>query len=328
MKDNLVLEDLLYNKIGIYNISYFKKNNRSKLYTKKDMNNISIKYSDSFILSDIKQKELIVFTKQIKKFLLKMYSLCYNFKGDIFMSNFKDTVFDISDMSSVEKQFTDCCGFFSLDEYGKILYIGEFKAIFHELLHMTSETYKNDSSYKFNVAETEGYTQLLAKRYFPKETLDSYEFSTYLMEQIEKLFGRNILEREYFNGTFREYLNINLLKYGSFIQIRTLKKNINMLDYLYYQLTEDMSISKTNLILKKIKIMYINSMDIISQLFVNKIMRILSIEEREKMIKKLDLIVDESITFYPPKGEKLIIEYNNRDIINNTLKKTNKRVNL
>lgn len=102
------------------------------------------------------------------------------------------------------------------------------KAIYHELLHLSS--LKNDKNIfkPFN----EGYTQLLEHRYFYEvnELGSSYDFEVYIMRVVEQIFGKDNIEKLYFNGKINEIFEI----FNNYISIDDLN-NINLKNnYIFY----------------------------------------------------------------------------------------------
>ncbi len=109
-----------------------------------------------------------------------------------------------------------------------------FYTIYHELLHCASRritnTQINTGFYKFVVNEknkkttfkmgkalTEGYTTLLEKRYFDKiEHTQKYGYSveTFIAETVEKIVGKDEMEKLYFNADFDGLIQ-NLMQFSN-----------------------------------------------------------------------------------------------------------------
>lgn len=89
---------------------------------------------------------------------------------------------------------------------------GSQKTIFHELLHMASSTSKdgiyysgfsqvstNDNPFSLGIGITEGYTELLNKRYFGSDNDKNalYELETIITDRLEIIVGKEKMERLY-----------------------------------------------------------------------------------------------------------------------------------
>lgn len=108
--------------------------------------------------------------------------------------------------------------------------------IYHELLHLASSIV-NDKGTFLGISQLnengligegidEGYTQVLAKRFFP-ETSDSYDFQTYVAAHIENIIGKNKMMKFYFKADLKSFIN-ELTKYISLDEVNYL---INGLDF-------------------------------------------------------------------------------------------------
>ena len=82
-------------------------------------------------------------------------------------------------------------------------------ALYHELFHMSSRTFKDEVAYcgfkqvsdDFYLAEgiNEGYTQLLTERYFDDNT-PAYIYQVYVVDKLEKIVGQEKMESLYLNS--------------------------------------------------------------------------------------------------------------------------------
>ena len=105
----------------------------------------------------------------------------------------------------------------------------------HELLHMASTVYDEEAKYvrfvgfgqdkhnkKIGIGLTEGYTELLAKRYFgdinKKDTSDSYVTEMDLVNSLEKIIGKEKMMKLYFRGDLKSLVN-ELKKYNDIEKI-------------------------------------------------------------------------------------------------------------
>ncbi len=101
-------------------------------------------------------------------------------------------------------------------------------AIYHELFHMSSSIFKDGICYSgfqqtsfkngiINIGEAinEGYTQLLAERYFGKDNDDEEdEFEVDTVKQLEKIIGKEKMESLYLNANLLGLIN-ELKNYAS-----------------------------------------------------------------------------------------------------------------
>ena len=112
----------------------------------------------------------------------------------------------------------------SLDVNSKI--DNEFldSCVLHELFHMSSRKKVNDEMYLcgFAISKTdgcfgrgisEGFTEYLRLRYFPSENF-SYSYFIMVVENLEKLIGKEKMEHLYFNANLDGFVN-ELEKYDS-----------------------------------------------------------------------------------------------------------------
>ena len=164
------------NKIGILkritlhilNFNWFS-NNENVIKIKKD--NFSIRFGRGKIFYD-SSRDVVRFTNSIDNFLDTLNKKCKNFDSTLFLKLFNETTFKLNNLTD-----DYISGNYLLSQKDSIYSIRNFKAKYHELLHLASSKrnseniqsgfafYKNpDKIVGFSV--TEAYTQLLAERYF------------------------------------------------------------------------------------------------------------------------------------------------------------------
>ena len=199
----------------IYNPFLNKKRNKIKLYKNYSYSNIIVKFDYKLINSknkdDIKELEF-----KIKRFLIVMNRACKNFNSKIFLKNFKKTFFNLSELKNENNIGVN--GSVTIRSTFNSFKLKNIKVTYHELLHLAS--LKNDKNIfkPFN----EGYTQLLEQRYFCEvnDLGSSYDFEVYIMKTVEQIFGKDNLEKLYFNGEFNKIFNF----FNDYISIDDLKR--------------------------------------------------------------------------------------------------------
>ena len=102
------------------------------------------------------------------------------------------------------------------------------EAIYHELFHMASSTYKDGVRYSgfkqysskhgvnLGTGLNEGYTQLLTERYFGyiEEVRGIYKFEVHITDKLEKIVGKEKMESLYLNADLLGLIN-ELKNYAS-----------------------------------------------------------------------------------------------------------------
>lgn len=204
----------------IYNPFLNKKRNKIKLYKNYGYSNIVVKFDHKLInsrnIADVEELEF-----KIKRFLIVMNRSCKNFNSKIFLKNFKKTFFNLTELSKENKIGIN--GSVIIRSSFNSFKLKNIKVTYHELLHLAS--LKNDKNIfkPFN----EGYTQLLEQRYFyeANELGSSYDFEVYIMKTVEQIFGKDNLEKLYFNGEFNKLFNF-FNNYISIYDLTKLKDNL------------------------------------------------------------------------------------------------------
>ena len=126
--------------------------------------------------------------------------------------------------------------------------------IFHELFHMASSIYKDGIEYSgfcqinkkmgtnIGVGINEGYTELLAERYFGERDTritNSYQYQKFIVKQLEKIVGEEKMESLYFNSNLKGLIE-ELSQYDSEEEIM---KFISNTDFLVKHLDDKKFIS-------------------------------------------------------------------------------------
>lgn len=204
----------------IYSPFFNKKRNKIKLYKNYGYSNIIVKFDYKLINSkNIKDVEELEF--KIKNFLIVMNRRCKNFNSKIFINNFKKTFFNLSELKKENKIGVN--GSVTIRSSYNSFRLKNMKVTHHELLHLASLKTDKNIFDPFN----EGYTQLLEQRYF-NEANDigcAYGFEVSIMRVVEGIFGKDKLEKLYFNGEFNKLFNL-FNKYTSIEDLKLLKDNL------------------------------------------------------------------------------------------------------
>lgn len=120
--------------------------------------------------------------------------------------------------------------------FGKEKYIE--MSIYHELFHMASTIYTKESKFSgfsqsiekllnhFGVGFTEGYTDLLANRYF-NITIE-YDIEAEIAKQIENIVGRKVMEKLYLRADLKSLVS-ELSEYSSLEEINDFINNVDMI---------------------------------------------------------------------------------------------------
>lgn len=182
------------------NNKFFLRRNKISLSKNNAFGNMNIKFSPNLIKTD-SSNDINILKKHIKHFFIVMDKNCKNFDQAILLKNIKKTFFNIENLS--EDIISGVNG--NID-FREIIYfnIHTFKVTNHEILHLSSVENKNHN--KYFTPLNEGYTQLLAERYFNENIGKSYPFEVLILKNIENILGRDFLEGEYFKGNFKEAL--------------------------------------------------------------------------------------------------------------------------
>jgi len=256
----------------IYNPFLNKKRNKIKLYKNYGYSNIVVKFDHKLInsrnIADVEELEF-----KIKRFLIVMNRSCKNFNSKIFLKNFKKTFFNLTELSKENKIGIN--GSVIIRSSFNSFKLKNIKVTYHELLHLAS--LKNDKNIfkPFN----EGYTQLLEHRYFYEvnELGSSYDFEVYIMKTVEQIFGKDNLEKLYFNGEFNKIFNF----FSNYISIENIKKLKDNLISIY-------EIEQQNETCEKREILKDNFNQALEILFNCLINKLKSDNEYNKLLENID----------------------------------------
>ena len=220
-----IIKTIEFKKI---NINFFSTKNKIKIEKNSNYDNTIIKYSSNLIRSK-ENKNIEILSSEIKNFLTVMESNCKNFVPTLLIKNFKKTLFDIKKINNYTNNYEGYVEYHSLI-IPHSFYINNFKTIKHELLHLSTIN-KNSCGFnnKFKArALNEGYTQLLAERYFNENIGRAYPIEVMLVKSIEQIIGQDQMEKYYFNLDLNSVIN-DLSKYESKENVLKFIENLNKL---------------------------------------------------------------------------------------------------
>lgn len=220
-----ILENI---KFKITNISFFSTKNKIKLDKNSNYSKAIIKYSNSLIYAK-ENKNIEILSDQIRKFLVVMENECKNFEPTLLIKNFKKTLFDIHEIDDTKDIIR---GNVSSDIKNKTVFftIDGFKTTKHELFHLSTNDGDKSGFYINNYARAlnEGYTQILAERYFAEGIGKTYLFEVMFVKIIEQLVGQDKMEKYYFDLDLVSLIN-DLSKYESEQNIVNFIENLDNL---------------------------------------------------------------------------------------------------
>lgn len=198
----------------------------------------------------------------------------------------------------------------------------ENESIFHELFHMSSAVFKNNSLYagfkqkifnsKFEIGTgiNEGYTQLLTERYFSDKpnTKYSYPYEKDIALQLEKIIGEDKMQKFYFNANLLGLIN-ELEKFASRQDVFDFIANMDFIckqsnKLLYLPKHKDLIVSKLSQITNFLFNVYKNKLiDFYNKGFISKKEMIVSLQtfavylKNLYYIKKDTYIINNNVTF-------------------------------
>jgi len=249
MKDKLFKGIVLGTQIGsiaIFTALFYKLNKEQKefkLYhnTLTNIENIKIKEYNKEVNFDSINKE------ELKNLFVELYNNLLN-DPNVNLSNFKRNMesIKIKDIEDSELgQIYDAEAFY--DYFDNEVFCNKKPnagTLIHELIHMASTYYGEDAKHvrycgflqekfghQIGVGITEGYTELLSKCYFNQKKYEKYISDSYVMEMtmvknLEKIVGKDILTKLYFNSDLKGLIN-ELKKYND---LESIIKFIKYLD--------------------------------------------------------------------------------------------------
>lgn len=189
------LEEIYQIVFRYINVDLLRANNTILIYDREvkhiNFNSPFIKYEHS--------KDYDAFKEKVKNFINTMYEKCENFDSKIFEKNFEITIVNL------QRKDVEVTGKIRSGTINKLT-INDLSATEHELIHLSTID-ERPMDNKF-MPFYEGYTELITKRYFKKADT-SYIFNVKIMQIIESLLGKDLLEKEFFKGNL--YLALDKL---------------------------------------------------------------------------------------------------------------------
>lgn len=204
-----------------------------------------VKMSDDLVQKlelDLSRKD---FKEEYKESIAKFINIVAknsNFDMRVWELNFKDL--KIKNVNIYDKMYSFMASYYSDNKVMRLNPENYRKAIFHELFHVVSDIYKGLVSYngfsvclnclsffclKFGIGLNEGYTELLANRYFSDENYFSSPIEVYLVQFLENIVGKDKMENWYSTANLIALLR-ELKKYQSEDVILGFLENM---DYIY-----------------------------------------------------------------------------------------------
>ena len=205
---------------------------------------ISIAEFINVITSNFPQDFLTNFYNNMHE--IKVYSTNYKFKNFIHGIEFNGSYYATTNIIKISENDS------------------QYKALFHELFHLASSTYKNNIIYcgfrqhnKVNsidvgVGLNEGYTQALTERYFGhiEGIKYSYPFETFIACLIEEIIGEDKMAKYYFNANLYGLID-ELSKYNLPNNVMKFIYNLDFLNKI--PTLPNMGVLEQDYIIKSIK---------------------------------------------------------------------------
>lgn len=282
----------------------FNTYNKYRKYKLKDIK-ITPETKRNYNYINIKQIENIEYSKIVKEFSYKMIEKFPKENLTNLYNNINNIKINCKKTLRIDN--TIYAGSYSTKK-NKITIATEdyLSTITHELLHMSSSKYINNIIYSgfsqiykhINIGTgiTEGYTELLNKRYFNSQD-NCYHVESHIAKIIEEIIGQEKMENLYFNANLNG-LNEELKKYSTTKEILEFIKNT---DYLSDNTTVNLSPIQNKILDQKIN-------KIIEFLLTTYIKKIISNKEKVTSDKFASLLC----TFV--KKEKLFFAITEKDI--------------
>ena len=249
MKDKLFKGIVLGTQIGsiaIFSTLLYKLNKEQKEFklhynTLNDIENIEIEKYDKEVNFDSINKQ------ELKSLFVELYNNLLK-DPNVNLSNFKRNMesIKIKDINDSEiGQIYDAEAFY--DYFDNEVFCNDepnAATLIHELIHMASTYYGEDAKHvrycgflqekfghQIGVGITEGYTELLSKRYFNQKKYEKYISDSYVMKMnmvknLEKIVGKETLTKLYFNSDLKGLIK-ELKKYND---LESIIKFIKYLD--------------------------------------------------------------------------------------------------
>lgn len=173
-----------------------------------------------------KIEKVVIKDKKIKEFEKKLLNIkCFNYS--FFYHNVRTLKIDRHESLSKYKVFIA-----NYDPIKNVINITDEKSFPHELNHMSSSYYDGDdysglSQNSFGTGLNEGYTELLAERYF--KSGESYPAEFKIASNLEQIVGREKMEQYYYTANLFELIeelkqydtHENIMKFIGYVDIVT-----------------------------------------------------------------------------------------------------------
>ncbi|MBQ3021284.1 MAG: hypothetical protein IJD92_03570 [Bacilli bacterium] len=305
--------------------SKLKRNGKRRYKLQYINSHVEVKQTKEFIeankksleenLRNIKEK----YKEIVKRFYMKINSLPHINKTN-FKRNIEET--EILESNLFENKELALMGFYDVVFKKLQIPYNNMKKIYHELLHLSSsyydemkgiiysgfEQYNKNTKQYIGRGITEGYTELLEKRYFNTQAYENGE-SYYFLEQeivdkLEYFIGKEQMETAYFNADLNYIIN-ELRKYSS---LEESLKFIKIVDFIHKYANKNNLVVTQKIYIKKLY----NEINIY---LIKVYMKKFKLYSKIKNLNQ-DAIEDNLINYYNKKLSK--ISYN--DIIFQKLK--------
>lgn len=234
---NKFIETLKMILFKTFNGMFFRNKNKIVLDKNNNYNGLTIKFSNKFINSKT-SNNIKIMSEKIKNFLIVMTRDCKNFKTDLLLNNFKKTLFDISSVDQENNEFYEGKVTSLVKNQSEVINttykINTFLSSNHELLHLSTlnlliSGFENASSDPpLGKGLDEGYTQLLAERYFNENKGEAYFFLVYFCKVLERIVGQDEMEKYYFNTSLPALID-DLKQYSDEENIINFVKDMDLL---------------------------------------------------------------------------------------------------
>lgn len=267
--------------IKTVNYNFFSFNNKIILSKDENYNNFKVIFSRKFIKFN-DRNNVTEMSNVIKNFIIVMNNNCKNFNLNKFLENFAKTYFDINKIGK-----NNVCEGNLIITPKKVIYeINDFSVSYHELFHLASLNKKFQTGgfsnfSNFGVGIDEGFTQYMAEKHFNENVGKAYHLLIIIVEFLEKIIGKDELEKIYFNSPIAiNRLIDELCEYEKYENVLNFIRNTDKLtNYNLYYITKEE--------IEQIKIF---SDDICNFLFSCLKNKINIIIEDENILNKFELI--------------------------------------
>lgn len=228
---NKLFEMLNIIKFKKINIIFFNKNNKIILDKNNNFHNIKIKFHKNSIKVE-NTKDINTMASTIKNFLIVMNNECKNFNFDLLLENFKKTDFYIRN----DKDISTIKGNVKSTDSGFLFSMDGFSTSYHELFHLSTMHESKGIGFhtvmpsleELGESLNEGYTQLLAERYFNENEGLTYFLQVIFVRILEKIVEKDNMEKYYFTVSLQSLIN-NLNKYETNENIIKFIRNLDVL---------------------------------------------------------------------------------------------------